>query len=162
MPSIASIFLLQSTLALLSLVQANPVLPQSLHDQAIVLAQKAIVQASATSSDDISASFSADTLSGTAPLTVNFSELINMPSDFSGSAIVFFGDTAKGLPTSDVVTKVSVTRFQENWSYVYRTPGEYDAYLVLTSADPATDLSVRENPLSYKNFILQTLHISVH
>lgn len=162
MSPIAPIVLLQSTIMLLGLVQASTTLPASIESHAITLGQQVIAQVPTMELAPISSSLSADTLSGSAPLTVHFSELVNVPSGSAGDAVMFFGDTSGGKPTSDTVTRVSPDRYQENWVYLYSTPGEYNAQLVLTTqTDVTQDPLVRSDPHYYKNVILRTLHVSV-
>ncbi len=103
------------------------------------------------------ANFVVTPMSGSAPLTVNFKGRIDVPTNQSGRAIIFFGDGV-----SDLVFRFGPTLFTEDWTHTYNKPGEYDAYLVLSSvSDIDRDIEALRNPHYYKNTIVKKIRISV-
>ena len=105
-----------------------------------------------------SATLTATPTTGVAPLTVNFEGQIKVPSNQSGRAIIFFGDSV-----SDVMFRSGPDFFSEKWTHTFAKAGEYDAIMVLTSVqDIDSDIQVMKNPYHSKNLVVKKMHIVVN
>lgn len=165
--------LLMAALSLLGFVEQHPSLPQSSVEQAKMVAQQAILQATnalksvattgvkpVTPETNIaftSAELVVGTPSGSAPLTVTLEGKIQVPPTHSGSAVMFFGDG-----TSDIVFRSNSETYQETWTHTYPKAGTYDAILALSSvSDIDADIQVLKDPAYAKNQIVKKAAVNL-
>lgn len=87
---------------------------------------------------------------------------ITVPSEFSGKAILFYGDG-----TSEFITRISKNTFEKTLSHSYNagnTAQEYDITVTLTDSikgGEVTDPDIMKNPFNAENQIISRKHISI-